>query len=56
MKKLKYLKLFEAFESTKLSKTLGFIDKRSREDFLYQLTNISRNLDFPMSEFSEELF
>lgn len=56
MKKLKYLKLFEAFESTKLSKTLGFIDKRSRENFLYQLTNISTNLDFPMSEFSDDLF
>ena len=56
MKKLKYLKLFEAFESTKLSKTLGFIDSRSRKDFLYLLDYISSNLDFPKSEFSDDLF
>ena len=38
MKNLKYIKLFEAFESTKLSKTLGFI--KDKNLFIDHLKNI----------------
>jgi hypothetical protein len=56
MRKFKYLKLFEAFESSKLSKTLGFIDNQSKSQFINWLHSISNNLDFPMSQLSDDLF
>lgn len=56
MKDLKYIKLFEAFESVKLSKTLGFIDKDSKSKFLSQLKNIASNMDFPYSKYSDDYF
>jgi hypothetical protein len=56
MKDLKYIKLFEAFESVKLSKTLGFIDKRSRASFIEDIKSICRSHDFPVSKISDDLF
>lgn len=56
MKDLKYIKLFEAFESIKLSKTLGFIDKDSKSKFLSQLKSIANNMDFPYSKYSDDYF
>jgi hypothetical protein len=56
MKDLKYIKLFEAFESVKLSKTLGFIDKRSRTLFIEDIKSICRSHDFPVSRISDDLF
>jgi hypothetical protein len=56
MKDLKYIKLFEAFESVKLSKTLGFIDKRSRNLFIEDIKSICRSHDFPVSKISDDLF
>lgn len=53
MKKLKYLKLFEAFESNKLSKTLGYI-KYGRNEFLSKLKEILDKIDFPQSKISDD--
>jgi len=53
---MKHLVLFEAFNSDILGKTLRFIDKQSRATFKYWLIEIGRILDFPISEFSDDLF
>jgi hypothetical protein len=54
MKKFKYLKLFEAFESIKLSKTLNFIKDKS--NFLEKLKKIANRIDFPYSKYSDDFF
>lgn len=56
MKNLKYLQLFEAFESQKLSKTLKFINNSARSTFMQNLSKISSRFDFPISKFSDEMF
>jgi hypothetical protein len=56
MKMLKYLKLYEAFRSEKLSKTLAYINKSSKEDFLRQLKSITAQIDYPLSELNDEQF
>lgn len=56
MRKLKYIKLFESFESIKLSKTLGFIDSNSKRKFLGRLSKLANSIDFPMSQFTDDLF
>ena len=54
---MKYLKLFEAFQSKKLSKTLTFIkDKVSKDIFIKQIDQICKLLDFPNSELSDDYF
>lgn len=52
---MKYLKLFEAFESSKLSKTLGFL-KSGKENFMEELKSLAQKSDFPFSEYSDEMF
>jgi hypothetical protein len=56
MSNLKYIKLFEAFESIKLTKTLGFINKGSNATFISQLKTIASKLDFPVSKYSDDYF
>ena len=56
MKNLKYIKLFEAFESQKLSKTLGFINKSSRTSFIDDLKKLCNKLDFPISKLNDDFF
>ncbi len=56
MKQLKYIKLFEAFESIKLTKTLGYIDTRSREKFIDYLKRLCKKSEFPISQLSDEMF
>lgn len=56
MKKLKYLKLFEAFQSERLSKTLAYINSKSKNEFLEYLKKITQQSDFPLSELSDDLF
>jgi hypothetical protein len=53
---LKYLRLFEAFESIKLSKTLKFVNKSSKDEFLSILKRIAESIDFPISKFSDDYF
>jgi hypothetical protein len=54
MKNLKYIKLFEAFESSKISKTLAFINKDSKQTFIEKLNNLAKSIDFPVSELSDK--
>ena len=55
MKQMKYIKLFEAFESEKLSKTLGYaIENKDR--FLNDIKRLCNQLDFPYSQLSDEYF
>jgi hypothetical protein len=56
MKDLKYIQLFEAFESSKLSKTLKFIDKEYRRSFLRDIESLCNSMNFPLSEISDDLF
>jgi hypothetical protein len=56
MRQLKYIKLFEAFESIKLTKILGYINQESRIGFIKKLESISRQYDFHMSNFSDDMF
>ena len=56
MKDLKYIKLFEAFESVKLSKTMRFINKDSKSRFLGVLKTITSRIDFPVSKLNDSLF
>jgi len=57
MKNLKHIKIFEAFESNKLSKTLGYMDStRDKESFLDKIKRICNIIDFPYSELSDEYF
>ena len=56
MKDLKYIKLFEAFESVKLTKTLGFISKDARKSFISQLKQLADKMDFPYSKYSDDYF
>jgi hypothetical protein len=54
MKNMKYLILFEKFKSSKLSKTLGFIQDASV--FLRQIKGIAKIYDYPASELSDDMF
>ena len=56
MKELKYIQLFEAFESSKLSKTLKFINKEYRSRFLQDIKLLCNSKNFPLSEISDNLF
>lgn len=56
MRQLKYIKLFEAFDSIKLSKTLGFINKDSRKKFSEDVKKICSRYDFPLSKINDDVF
>jgi hypothetical protein len=56
MKKLAHMRLFEAFESEKLSKTLAYIKPEEKKKFMNVLKPICENIDFPESELSDEYF
>lgn len=53
---MKYLKLFEAFESNILSKTLKYLSKSSKDSFLEEVKQICDEMDFPYSKLSDEYF
>src|ERR1039457_5269950 len=54
MKMMKYINLFEAFKSDKLSKTLGFI--KDKEKFMNIIKMIANYNQFPISELSDDMF
>lgn len=56
MRNLKYLKLFEAFESEKLSKTLAYIDAKGRTELLNRLRKFCEQIDFPFSQLDDSFF
>jgi len=53
---MKYLKLYEAFESNILSKTLKYLSKGSKNSFLIEVKQICDEMDFPYSKLSDEYF
>jgi hypothetical protein len=53
---MKYIKLFEAFQSIILSKTLGYLDKESKSKFLDHVKKICGEVDFPLSKLSDDYF
>jgi len=54
MKYLKQFKVFEAFESERLSKTLNFI--KDKGDFLDKIKSLCKIYDFPESKLNDEMF
>lgn len=54
---LKYIQLFEAFDSKVLSKTLGYVkDPNDREKFLNQIKKMCTAIDYPLSKLSDDYF
>ena len=53
---MKYLKLFEAFKSEILGSMMKFLSPTGKVEFLDKLEKLAKNLDFPMSEYSDEYF
>jgi hypothetical protein len=53
---MKYIKLYEAFESVKLSKTLQFINSADRENLINNIKKVCQKIDFPFSQLSDEYF
>ena len=56
MKNLKYISLFEAFESNLLSNTFKMVNPSEKNKFKSVLENICGKLNFPMSSLSDDLF
>ena len=56
MKKLKYISLFEAFESNLLSNIFKMVNPSQKDKFKSVLENICGKLNFPMSSLSDDLF
>lgn len=56
MKELKYIKLYEAFGSTKLAKTVSYLKGEERKKFLEKLKQICNAIDFPYSELKDDYF
>jgi hypothetical protein len=53
---MKYLKIFEAFDSYKLSKVFNYLNKESRSKFIDDLKSICEYIDYPISKISDEDF
>lgn len=56
MKELKYIKLYEAFESNILSKTVNFLSKDGSKKFLSEIKDLCQSADFPLSKLKDEWF
>jgi hypothetical protein len=57
MKNLQYIKLFEAFDSNILTKTLGYIkDKSEKKNFLENIKTICSQIGYPVSKLSDDFF
>jgi hypothetical protein len=51
---MKYINLFEAFESEKLSKTLKYIESGDKQKVLSILRRLCEKIDFPFSQLSDD--
>lgn len=56
MKDLKYIKLYEAFESNKLTKTVAYLKGEDKKKFLSKLKQVCDAIDFPYSKLTDEYF
>ena len=53
---MKYLKLWEAFKSEILSKTMSFLSDSGKGKFMDELKRIANYISYPLSELSDEYF
>ena len=53
---MKFIKLFEAFESTLLSKTLNYVKGESKSKFLDGVKAICNKYDFPENKLNDSFF
>jgi hypothetical protein len=53
---MKYLKLWEAFKSEILSKTMAFLSESGKKKFMNELKDITNYISYPLSELSDEYF
>ena len=53
---MKHLKLFEAFESNILSKTLSYLSDDSKKDFMNKISKFCTKIDFPKSKLTDDYF
>ena len=53
---MKYLKLFEAFESKIMSKTLKYLSKDSKDRFFKMMKAYCEKYDFPFSKLNDDFF
>lgn len=53
---MKYIKLYEAFDSEILSGTVKFLDKSAKRVFLSDIKDICTRFDFPLSKLNDSLF
>jgi hypothetical protein len=56
MKQLKYIKLFEAFDSIQIAKTLKFVKNSDKSKFMNALESITKKLDAPLSALNDKNF
>jgi len=56
MRQMKYIKLFEAFDSVQLGKTMKFVKKADKDRFLEALKSIADSIDAPLSALSDDSF
>lgn len=53
---MRYIKLFESFDSSTINKTLSFLSKDSKISFLNKLKELCSIYDIPESKLSDDLF
>jgi len=56
MRQLKYIKLFEAFDSVQIAKTLKFVKKSDKSKFMNALEIITKSIDAPLSALNDDNF
>ena len=56
MKQLKYIKLFEAFDSIQIAKTLKFVKNSDKSKFMNALESITKSIDAPLSALNDKNF
>jgi hypothetical protein len=56
MRQLKYIKLFEAFDSVQIAKTLKFVKKDDKTKFMNALESITKKIDAPLSALNDKNF
>jgi hypothetical protein len=56
MRQLKYIKLFEAFDSIQIAKTLKFVKNSDKSKFMNALESITKKLDAPLSALNDKNF
>jgi len=56
MRQLKYIKLFEAFDSIQIAKTLKFVKNSDKSKFMNALESITKSIDAPLSALNDKNF